>query len=70
MVQLENHTHNLRIKIPVEKETYTSYSGNITYSPLEERPEDNKPALCKKSNVGVFSQICYLFTCCFKNIKG
>jgi len=62
------HTHNLRIKIPIEKNILISDSDNISHSPLpstlsiEKRsfPEDNK-----NTNSGMFSQICYLIARCF-----
>ena len=62
------HTHNLRIKIPIEKDILICDSDNISHSPppstlpQEKRsfPEDNK-----NTNGGVFSQICYLIGRCF-----
>ena len=58
------NTHNLRIKIPVQKQDmYISDSDNITNSPLEE--EDSKTPLCRKPKMGLFIQLYYLFTRCF-----
>jgi hypothetical protein len=81
MAQIVFHTHNLRIKIPVQKkqdDIYISDSEDISNSPLPSissgnecsMPEGDKP-LCKETlykgvKGGFFSRIYYYFVCCFK----
>ena len=68
MAQMHFHTHNLRIKIPIEKDIFISDSDNISHSPLRSTSslgDKSFPEDSKKTISGVFSQIYYLIARCF-----